>query len=186
MGSSDAPVIMGVSPYKTPYQLWEEKTGRSKYEPKNKWILEKGHQNEEIARAIYETRFTKEATPQCFIHDNYYYIRASLDGWIVEDKKAIEIKYQGREAHLKTLKEGKIPEKYMWQLVHQFLVTGCKEIDFLSYNDEHDDIPEALAVVTIKRKENLVERLLFVAKEFWKLVLNDKPPRLNDADFKMV
>ncbi len=26
IGASDAPVIMGISPWKTPYQLWIEKT----------------------------------------------------------------------------------------------------------------------------------------------------------------
>lgn len=28
IGASDAPIIMGVSPWKTPFQLWLEKTGQ--------------------------------------------------------------------------------------------------------------------------------------------------------------
>ena len=40
IGSSDAPIIMGVSPWKTPFELWEEKTGTQRaYEGINqKWF----------------------------------------------------------------------------------------------------------------------------------------------------
>jgi putative phage-type endonuclease len=52
IGSSDAPIIAGVSPYSTPYQLWEIKTRR-----KTEWIgnfaTRRGHAVEPKARADY-------------------------------------------------------------------------------------------------------------------------------------
>ena len=43
IGSSDAPAVMKVSPWMTPYMLWEIKRGVAQEEPKSLFILDKGH-----------------------------------------------------------------------------------------------------------------------------------------------
>lgn len=55
LGASDAPVVMGVSPWKTRHQLWLEKTGQKVDEPTNQYILDKGHAMEPKARALLKS-----------------------------------------------------------------------------------------------------------------------------------
>ena len=49
IGSSDAPIIMGESPWKTPQQLWEEKMGLKESSYENA-AIQRGKQLEAQAR----------------------------------------------------------------------------------------------------------------------------------------
>ena len=53
LGSSDAPIVMGVSAWMTRFGLWELKTGRARPQQTN-WAMERGNQLEPKARAHYE------------------------------------------------------------------------------------------------------------------------------------
>ena len=54
IGGSDAPIIMGVSPWKTPYQLWEEKMGNVVEDKDKEFIFARGHRMEDKARRIFD------------------------------------------------------------------------------------------------------------------------------------
>lgn len=57
IGASDAPIIMGASPWKTPYKLWLEKTtGQSDFQGNE--ATERGHALEDSARQCAEKPFT--------------------------------------------------------------------------------------------------------------------------------
>jgi len=51
IGASDAPVIMGVSPWKTQHQLWLEKLGL--YKQESGWHMQRGLELEEGARNLF-------------------------------------------------------------------------------------------------------------------------------------
>ena len=53
IGGSDAPVILGISPYKTPYQLWQEKTGKIDIPDEDSPVIRRGRTMEPIIANMY-------------------------------------------------------------------------------------------------------------------------------------
>ena len=82
IGASDAPCIMGVSPWKTPYELWLEKlTGK---EQSQTWAMKEGIRKEEEARTEFEKQTGIIVFPKVLISDKYDWMMASLDGIDIE------------------------------------------------------------------------------------------------------
>src|SRR3990167_8630858 len=131
IGSSDSPVVMKVSPWKTPFQLWEEKTNRTK-DKEASWAMERGTELEPKARANYEILRDLDMPPTLAVHNKYPFLRASLDGFNKDKKKILEIKCPGQKDHEQAV-SGLIPEKYIYQIVHQLLVTDAESVDYFSF-----------------------------------------------------
>jgi len=187
LGASDAPIILGVSPWKTPYQLWLEKTGRA--EPaKGNWATERGNEMEPRARARYELIHLRDMPPVTMEHPEFPFIRASLDGLSTDGKIVLEIKCPGEKDH-QTAKAGQVPEKYIWQLEHQLFVTGAEEAHYFSYYEKKVDgfvttRDHALVVyhsVPERRKKLLKE--LFA---FWDYIQKNEPPPIAEKDALIV
>lgn len=183
LGASDAPIIMEVSPWSTPFKLWELKTGR-KLPDEAGFAAKRGQALEPIARKKYEELHKFAFPPRTFEAGIF---RASMDGWNDELHCGLEIKCPGREDHERA-KQKEIPEKYFWQIQHQFFVTGAKWIDYFSYfvekdGDKYDGDCEKIRCYPDKEAINkYVER----AEKFWTLVTNDTPPPIGDRDFHEV
>lgn len=178
LGSSDAPVIMGVSPWKTPYQLWEEKTGLVKGFQGN-FATQRGHEMEPKARAAFELEIGEEFPPVVAEHTNYPYIRASLDGFNSELNAVLEIKCPGKEDHALAM-SGKVPEKYWPQLQHQLLVTGASKVYYYSYDGEKGATVEVLPDLPY------ITTLLQAETAFWDLVQNKIAPEMTDKDAETI
>lgn len=182
IGSSDAPVVMGVSPYLTRYQLWEDKCNINSHRPKSQFILEKGHEVEKKVRSLYEIITSRRVPPALFVHKEFPFLRASVDGCHKGEKRLIEIKMQGEEAHERA-KKGEIPQKYIHQIMHQLLVTGFEKVDFCSFCETSE---ENLHIVEVLPDKKLMDELLEEEKKFWKLVEKRVPPEFCDKDFKKI
>jgi len=174
IGSSDAPIIMGVSPWKTPFQLWEEKIGIGKTFQGN-FATQRGHEMEPKARAAFELESGYEFNPVVAEHATYPFIRASLDGFNAELNAILEIKCPGKDDH-QTAKDGKVPEKYWPQLQHQLLVTGAKVCFYYSYDGEKG------ATVAIHPDLEYIKMLMEAETKFWDLVQNKTAPDMTDKD----
>jgi len=94
IGASDAPIIMGRSPWKTPYKLWIEKTTGISDFSGNK-ATQRGHDLEESARQTAELELSMVFLPKCYEHDEYPWMRASLDGIGLERHAGILIPFRG-------------------------------------------------------------------------------------------
>jgi putative phage-type endonuclease len=178
IGSSDAPVIMEVSPWKSPLQLWEEKLGKAKPQTTN-WAQQRGIDLEPKARAYYETLENREMPPTLLEHPKYGFLRASLDGYNAKSKRILEIKCPGREDHAKAV-AGQVPEKYIWQLYHQLLVADADQVDYFSYDGQSG------AIVPFYRDEKAEKKLLAAEVNFWELVQSKTPPAPTDKDYAVV
>lgn len=184
--ASDAPVIMGFSPWKTPYQLWEEKLGRRSSVIKETPAMRYGKEMEPIIRdqinedlklnfkpAVYsrmiESRVdggNKSITVPCL---------ASLDG--IDGDRVLEIKCANSLDH-QIAKNGKVPEKYYYQLVHQALVTGAQEIIYVSHFEGKNEIVQ----VPITRAGISLSELVEQLGVFWDLVQLKKAPKKTSDD----
>lgn len=175
IGSSHAPIIMGVSPWKTPLQLYEWYASGSPKEESN-FAIERGRDLEPVARAQYEMIHDCDMPPATLVHPEHSFLRASLDGYSAEKKIILEIKCPGREDHAVALSK-KIPGKYYAQLQHQMLVSGAEVVHYYSFDGA------AGVLVEVARDEDYIEELLKAETLFWERVVSRNPPPLSERDY---
>jgi putative phage-type endonuclease len=176
IGASDSPIIMGVSPWKTPYQLWLEKTGQVESDKIGNWATQRGHKLEPIARAQYELETGMNSPAVLVEYTDFPFIRASLDGYDKKNNVVLEIKCPGAADHEKAL-NGEIPEKYYPQLQHQLMVTGAKCVHYYSFDGNKGALIEVLP--DIKYCKKLLKELI----KFWDCVVQMTPPELTERDY---
>jgi putative phage-type endonuclease len=170
---SEAPIIMGKSPWATPLDLFMRRTGR-KPPQEMTYPMRRGLKLEPEARALYEAMYQVEVPARLLVCKEWEIARASFDGLNEQIEHSIEIKCPGKDDHLLALK-GVIPEKYLYQLVHQCMVSGYDALDYVSYHPEFP-APFQLARVVFVRDLKLEAALLAKEKEFWQCLLTDTPP----------
>lgn len=126
IGASDAPVIMGVSPYRKIGSLMREKILGEEVE--ENFVMKRGKELEEGALDFFMTKTGVWMNSQkCFEHKNKNWMRATIDGINEKEKVLLEIKSCH---HL----HEEVPERYYPQLQHQMEVVGYDNMYYLSYN----------------------------------------------------
>ncbi len=178
IGSSDMPIIMGVSPWKSIYKLWLEKTGQEKDDFKGNWATARGNRLEPLVRNWYNDKYQTKMEPKNFEHKEFNFFRSSLDGFDESINRAIEIKCPSVTDHQCAV-DGNVPEKYLPQVHWLMFVSGCDSLDYVSYNEIHE---QEYAVVTIKPDLIYREELKDKALLFWKHVQDKTPPDLPTHD----
>lgn len=187
IGASDAPVVMGVSPWKTPYQLWLEKTKRVTPESTSNWAQERGNELEPVARAKFELETGIDMPAKLYQHMDFPWLKASLDGGNDDERAGLEIKYLGVN-DMKLAKAGALPPKYIPQVQHQLLVTGYEKIYFFGYNvpkDAQNHMGESVTVEVTPDPE-YIRKLFEIERGFWEFVATDIPPPFIKRDYKML
>lgn len=180
IGGSDAPAILEVSPWCTPYKKWLEKT--SLFEEKENRAMAYGRSTEEDSRREFED----------LIQDNFFsiniekkeipWLRASLDGINIQGTKAVEIKKANKKDHA-LAKEGKIPPKYYPQLQHILQILNLPTIYYFS---SPADGTEGV-IVEVEKDARFIEETLFPKeKEFWERVLSKNAPTLSPKDKNLI
>jgi putative phage-type endonuclease len=177
IGASDIPIILGLSKYQTPLDLWREKTSTTLPELNTSLPAQRGIETEPEAREWYEDLRGMKYPARAFKHHEIPHWTCSMDGFNNETHTGLEIKCPGKEDH-DTAKQGAIPAHYVPQVEWQYLVTNAESIDYLSYDGKNNVILPA-PKPTAERRAFLMER----AAEFWHYVLTKTPPPLTDRDF---
>lgn len=132
--------------------------------------MERGHEQEPIARMLYENEYFIDVTNGGFFDCGDY--GDSPDG-LVNDDGVIEIKSVIASTHYATLKRNSFDPSYKWQLIGHLDCTGRDWVDFISYCS---DFPEhkQLIVYRLNRSdcEQDIERLINRRNQFIELVKN--------------
>lgn len=176
IGASDAPIIMGLSPWLTPYQLWEQKVGLQGAQAET-GAMRRGIEMEDQARDCFERMTALTVFPQVMIHPDYDWMMASLDGMDIEQNHIVEIKCAGREDH-QLAKSGKVPEKYYPQLQHQLEVTGLDMVYYFSYDGSEG------VIVEVGRNTRYIWNLVDEERAFHRCVKDFYPPDLSTRDYQ--
>lgn len=179
IGASEAPSIMGVSPWTSRFELWATKTGLM--QPAEPHVnaaaaMRRGTELEPKARALYIERTGIEVTPETFTCAAHPFIKASLDGWNAEKRHILELKCPGK-ADLAAARKGKVPEKYKWQLAQQYICADALTLDYATYDGDQE-----LVIIPVARDLELEAVLLVELKAFWELVQTNTPPSLDSKD----
>lgn len=177
IGASDAPIIMGESPWRTPYQLWRDKLGLDAPQEQTE-AMRRGHELEPIARAKFEEVTGIFVEPVTTEHQSYHWMMASLDGLSICGKVMVEIKCPCNRSH-EIAKSGIVPDIYRAQLQHQLAVNPGSMLYYFSFTD--DDY----ALIEVAPDEIYQEELIKKELEFWNMVQEMTPPALTDRDYQI-
>lgn len=177
IGASDAPIIMGESPWCSPLQLWERKMGIAPEQPEN-FSMARGKELEQQARWVFEESIRSEFPPCVIQHDNFPWMIASLDGFSEDNHLAVEIKCPGKSDHELALK-GIVPPKYRPQLQHQIEVCGLNRIYYFSYDGKEN------ACIEVYRDQPYIDKMMVELKKFHKCMATCTPPELTEKDYKI-
>ena len=115
--------------------------------------MERGHEQEPIARMLYEDLYFTEVTNGGFFDCGFY--GDSPDG-LVDNDGVIEIKSVIDTTHYANIKRGSIDPSYKWQVIGHLDCTGREWCDFISYCAEFPETSQ-LIVYRIYRKDVIEE-----------------------------
>lgn len=177
IGASDASAIMLMSPWMTPFMLWEEKLGISP--PKQTTpSMQRGIDFEEAARAKFILETGISVRPAVVVSETFPFMMASLDGLSEQRTCILEIKVPNKEDH-EIAKMGQVPAKYFPQVQHQLIVTNVMIAYYASYDPHIDD----LQIVAVHNDVDFQAVLKNKEFEFWEKVQILEPPILTDKDW---
>lgn len=181
MTGSDAPIIMGQSPYSTPWRLWCEKKGRIVRHnlDRNPNVI-KGRREEDNARRTCEEGGMGILLPACVESDENPVMRASLDG-LDANGIPVEIKVCSGPVLRAVIEQQDASETvamYKWQVIHQALVVGATHGLLIFYDADQRQIA---ATFHVDATETLKNELEGRAMEFWEALQKDKEPRKDVA-----
>jgi len=130
--------------------------------------MERGHEQEPLARMLYESETFCNVTNGGLFESDF--IGCSPDG-MVGDDGVIEIKSVLSNVHFANIKRGGLDPAYRWQCIGNLKFTGRDWLDFISYCQSFP-VGKRLYVYRI-RKEDLVEEFKMIddrISQFEKLV----------------
>jgi putative phage-type endonuclease len=173
IGSSDAPIIAGVSPWGDLAALYAEKVGLSPPPEQNeamRWgrLLESA-----IAEGYTEVTGNKLRRLNLIQrHREHPWMLASIDRAIVGRRRLLEIKtarFRGDEWGLPGTDQ--VPDHYRVQVVHQMEVTGYREADIAVLFSGSD-----LQLYSVGYEKRLAEKLVELEAAFWDRIVRREPP----------
>lgn len=176
IGASDAAIVMGISPWKTAFQLWEEKTGRRESPPPSFAMLNGIAEEEHICK-LYELEHQTFVTQRVICSDEYPWGMASLDG-ITPDGIIVEFKLANKKVFAEA-KKGVVVPHYMSQIQHQLAcVPEAKLAHFFIMNGNET------CLVEVPRDEEYIAKMMEMEREFYEeYMLKDCPPPLSEKDY---
>lgn len=186
IGSSDAAAAVGLNPYKSPLELWMEKTGRDtglpKIDPQDEesptyW----GNLLEPIVAAHYTKRTGNRVRRINAVlqhpDPSLPWMLANIDREVMgsTDVQILECKTAGING-ARLWKDG-VPEYVQLQVMHQLAVTGKQAADVaVLLGGQH------LEIHRIERDETTIERLIALERRFWQYVETDTPPPADGSE----
>ena len=191
IGGSDASAILGMNPYKTNIELFEEKIGRRIPEDiSDKPYVRYGSIAEPLIRQLFMLDYPEY---QVAHHENrilrskeHPFLQASLDGELTDRegrKGVLEIKTTNILQSMQYEKwKDRIPDNYYIQVLHYLLVTGYEFAVLRAHliSNWGQDKRTTAKHYFIERSDvqNDLDMLLQEEKKFWEYVESGRKPPL--------
>lgn len=179
IGASETAQIMGISPFGTAYELYQEKVeGKERGDSHS---MKRGRDREiEALNWLNET--TENNFQPKMVQSEIDWKFATLDGLSGNEKEAVEIKWARKEIH-EMAKKGVVVDYYQTQLQSQMFCTGLSNIWFLSCYQEKDSEIE-FCLFQVKRDDEMIAKIIEAERNFYENHLSKKiPPPLTDRDY---
>lgn len=184
IGGSEAPIVLGVSPWSSRYRLWAEKTGRISHDDQKTTAQRWGQRLEPLIADEYATMtgrtlvdlgpFTitrARSKPFMFCTHDRLVAAADQTGYgPLSIKTADPVKA--------ALWRDEAPIDYQIQLQHEMAVSGCGWGSFAVLIGLRE-----FRWLDVLRHEDFIEFLEEQLFAFWKLIEHDQPPEMDDSKF---
>lgn len=171
--ATDAPVIMGVSPWKTKRQLYYEKLSDDNGSTFKSKRMQRGIDLEPLARDLFILNHGYMCKPCVIVKD---WAMASLDGMDESRQIIVEIKCPGENDHQLAL-QGIVPPHYFPQIQHQLYVCDVQLAYYFSF-DGIDGVS-----VEVKRDEDYIQKMVDEELAFYECLMNKTPPEPSENDY---
>lgn len=184
IGGSDAAVVLGLNPYKSPYALWCEKTGAVEPEDlSDKEAVRLGNDLEEyVARRWCEATEKKVRRERAILHNPAYpFAHANIDRAVVGEPDAgLECKTTSNPEIIQKVRAGEIPDSWYCQCMHYMMVTGAHRwyLAVLAFG-------RGFYSFTIARDDTEVNALARAEQAFYHLVLSRQAPAVDGTGSTM-
>ncbi len=181
IGGSEAGIVMGLSPFKSRLELWHEKVERNvDINLEEELIFQIGHALEPIIANEYAkmTNRVLEVRPQR-VHPNYPFITGNVDREIVKSERQtpgiLEIKTKGAWTNWHGIE---IPP-YINAQLQQYLAVYNYTWGSIAVLDLGS---RTIRYIDVERDDVFIERLIEAEVDFWKLVQNKIPPKIDASE----
>jgi putative phage-type endonuclease len=183
IGGSEAPIVLGVSPYDSSYSLWATKTNRVPRKPATR-RMELGNRFEPIIRdlAVEELGYEIESAAPFTMHrhSQHPWAFASLDAKILPiDSRGpgnLQIKkVSGYLSH--EWDDGKVPLHIQVQVQHEMFAAELKWAVVAAFIGGDD-----LVIREVPRNERFIEAMVAKELEFIACIENDMPPAVDGSE----
>ena len=162
IGGSDAPSIIGLNPWSSPYTVWADKLGKIPPKEDNE-AMRLGRDLEDYVAKRFTEDTGKKVRRENFLLTNpqYPFAHANVDRMVVGEDAGLECKTTS-VLNLKSFKNGAFPDTYYVQCVHYLMVTGCAKwyLAVLVLGKE-------FKVFEIERDEDEIKALAESEEAFW-------------------
>lgn len=187
IGASEIGAVLGLSEFKTPYQVYLDKTSEEVTDYSNKYT-ERGIAFEDVVAERYTalTGNKVKRDNKMRFHPDHPFLFCSLDRIIPSAENAdgpgvLELKTVTMAAHKKW--EQQIPLAYFAQLQQQMAVTGYKWAEIALLVVETAEVWP----IHIDRDDAFIEKMIEIAKDFWfNHVVPLVPPPMAVPDFEKI
>ncbi|SMC28072.1 putative phage-type endonuclease [Desulfacinum hydrothermale DSM 13146] len=192
IGGSDAAAVLGISPYRTPMEVWMEKTGRREpeFSPQAEERMRWGTLLEGVVADEYARRYRAVLceVPETLWHPDYPHAYAHPDRVRVPGQET-KIVWDGRKLHgadllveIKTTGEysphwgdpgtDEIPDPYLVQVQWYMGITGLQKAHVVVLFGGRK-----LDVYRVERDDEFIQTALETVEKWWeRYVVGDVPP----------
>ena len=171
IGGSDVAAIMGLSPWKTAYQVYQEKRKEVEDWGGNS-LTDWGKRMEPAIRQWYSDQTGRDVRlpDKIMYHPQHPFMLASLDGF-TDDGRVVEIKTARSGKDWGEPETNQIPDYYAVQVHHYMIVTGFQVAD----------IPVSIAgsspsLYIVEADKEIAEMIIEACAKFWERVQSGNPP----------
>ena len=180
IGGSDVAAAIGLSPWKSPIELWEEKV-LGKTQPKNDndsmlW----GRLLEPLIREEFSRRSGLAVQPlrSMLQHPVNKFMLANLDGLVLDPVRGPGVLEIKTASAFKTSEwdANRCPDAYQLQVQHYLEVTGLTYAVIVVLIGGN-----TLRWVTVEPDKELTDNLVQLEKRFWQHVLTQSPPPVDGS-----
>lgn len=183
IGGSDAAAILGLSPWRSPMDVWMEKTGfapERRSDPARDFLLDLGQQLEPVIARLYE-RETKRllefpvSGPQ---HPQYPVLAGTPDRLVTGEKRGVEIKSENQFSNeFGEPGTDQVPYHYLIQCAHYMAITAYPVWDVALLHGG-----SRFAIYTIERDAELEKDMIDQLLAWWdRHVVHDRPPDIDSS-----
>ncbi len=179
IGGSDAPAVVGRSPFKTALDVYREKRGEAPPDDEETEAMYWGTEIEPLLlrRFSKETGFAVDPDQSPCRHPEHDWLFCHPDGRVHDQRATVQAKtvLMNRDGEWGEPWTDEVPEHVLIQCQHELAATGY----VLAYVPMLILASRTFRVYTVPRDDELIDMLVERETEFWEMVQTGTPPEID-------